>query len=772
MKRFGISLILIFLLTVSAMAQLATGQWRMHLSYNTVYQIAQTPDKVYAVSEGSLFSVDKFDKTIEFYSKLSELNGTSISLIGYDKQTKTLLIIYRNGMIDLLRSGGVENISDLYQKQMSESKTINAITFYDSRAYLATDFGVMVLNIRKNEIQSTYFIGDGGAAIKVTDIAIVDDVIYASTGEQIYYADMKTANLMDYAHWKKLLLPTTGSLGSLVAYNNRLLALADGRLYEYKGGIWRILFSSKTLTDISVSDENLFGYTGAKVCVISNDMTYFELPVFEGAQDVIYDSQNRVYWFAAGEQGLAEYAQDTQSTAVYQPDGPISNFSYRLKFVNGKLYSVPGGRWADRYQRRAQVMVYDNGEWKHTEYWLLRQLTGLSDVYDFMNVAVDPKDPTHFFATSYGCGLFEYKDMVPVKHYNVNNASFRAAAPQNPDFYTRLDGAIFDSENNLWVMATGPYGPNINILSPNGQWKGLNIYHNSQRVVFNTPQPIVIDNRKSNYKWIASGRDVPGLALLDDNGTPTDTTDDRSIFRTSLHDQRNSSVPLELIFACEQETNGDLWLGTLTGPVKIPASSDFFRSDACERVLVPRTDGSGLNDYLLNGERINAIAFDGAGRKWMGTQGNGVFLLSSDGTQTISHFTTDNSPLPSNTILSIAINEQTGEVFFGTDGGLVSYQSDASQGAETYANVYAYPNPVRENYNGVITIVGLKEDTQLRITDIGGSLVATAVSNGGTAVWDGRDQVGKRVPTGVYLIQGVDGDNKDHILTKVLIITQ
>ena len=767
-KRF-VSILAVALSSLMVSAQLPMGTWQVHFSYNAVSQIAQSADKVYALSEGSLFSVDKHDQTIEFYSKLSGLNGTNISYIDYDAATQTLLVVYDNGIIDLMRSAGVENISDLYQKQMNSTKGVNDVFFLDGKAYLATDFGIVLINLKRNEIQNTFYIGDNASAVKLLSVVIVGTTIYASSATDIYYADIKRDNLVDYSFWKRLELPSSSSVTALEAFNGTLCALSDGKIYAYSGTAWEKKFSQRYLNNFSVSDNTIFGYTGDKVCRIYPDYSYSDIPVFAGAKQVLSDSDADLLWFAANANGLATYDFKTQVVEAFLPNGPASNSSFRMKYDDGRIISVPGSRWADRSAKPAYIMIYENGVWTNTSYEDLVNFAG-QDIYDFMNVAVDPQDRNHLFATSYGCGVLEYRNMQPVKHYTPDNSSLTAAAPKYPDFYTRTDGAVFDSERNLWVLSTGAYGPNINIMTPSGQWLTTDVVSGGQRVVYNTPQEILIDSRRPSYKWIASGRDIPGLGLIDDNGTPTDFSDDRSIFRSSLHDQNNNDISIDLVFSCSQDNNGDIWLGTLSGPLRIPASTDFFTSDACQRIMIPRTDGSGLADYLLDGERINAIVADGAGRKWVGTYSSGVFLLSEDATETIEHFTTDNSPLPSNSIQSIAINPLTGEVFMGTSAGLVSYQSDANQGNEEFGNVYAYPNPVRPDYEGMITIVGLVENTQIRITDIAGNLLYETVSNGGMATWDATDGFARRVPTGVYLIQGVDSEGSSHVLTKILIL--
>ncbi len=759
-------------MSTAAFAQMPIGSWRVHFSYSSVNQIAQTPNKVFAMSEGSLYSVDKLDQTIEFYSKLSGLNGTNIHYIKYDPSNSTLFIGYSNGLIDLMRDGEINNISDLYQKQLNSTKNINDICFFNNRAYVATDFGIIVVNIPRSEIEATYYIGNNAADVKVISLTIVDNTIYATSGTDIYYANMLTDNLVDFSYWRRQSLPANTNVTSLANFNGSLCASAGGKIYTLSNNSWQERFAQRNITSLSTTGDKLIGYTTDKLCVLDNDFNFTELPVFYGSPQVEYDSSSKQWWFAARSHGLACYSVNNNSYETFLPNGPAQNLSYRLKYDNSRIIAVPGARWADRAKKLAQIMIYENGVWTNTDYSELVAFAG-QQVYDFMNVAVDPRDKNHFFATSYGCGLFEYQDLKPIKRYTPDNSSLScAASPTAQNFYTRTDGAIFDKDNNLWVMSTGPNGPNINIMAPDGTWHTTDIVSGGQRVVYNTPQEILIDSKRPNYKWIANGRDVPGLGLLDDNGTPLDFSDDRTIFRTSLHDQLNNDISIDLVFSCTQDKEGDIWLGTLSGPLKISYNTDFMKSDLCERVMIQRTDGSELFDFLLSDERINAIAVDGANRKWMGTHNSGAFLLSADGKQTIHHFTTDNSPMPSNTVQSIIVDPQTGEVFIGTENGLVSFQSDATDGESEYKDVYAYPNPVRPDFGGTITIVGLKTDSKILISTIAGQLVYRTQSNGGMATWDGRDGYGRRVPTGVYVVNAIDSDNKEHELTKILIMNQ
>lgn len=261
---------------------------------------------------------------------------------------------------------------------------------------------------------------------------------------------------------------------------------------------------------------------------------------------------------------------------------------------------------------------------------------------------------------------------------------------------------------------------------------------------------------------------------LDDNGTLDYTGDDKTAAFTKVYDQDNKELSFNaspLLRSIAQDKNGVIWIGTTRGVFLINDPAKLFENNfRVYRIKIPRNDGTGLADYLLDTEEIKAIAIDGANRKWIGTASSGIYLVSEDGQETIHHFTTENSPLLSNAIQSIAINEKTGEVFIGTGNGLISYQSDAIEGGTTFENVRAYPNPVRPEYIGPITITGLVENTQIRITDVNGNIIYETLSNGGVATWNGCNQSGSRVATGVYFAHCVSANGKQKHITKILIV--
>lgn len=771
MKK-NIFIVILILTTLHTNAQLAMGKWRTHFAYNAINLIAQTENKVFALSEGSLFSIDKEDESMEFYSKMNGLNDGNVSYIEYDKLSKQLIVIYKNGNIDLLGSAGVINIPDFYNKQMSVNKAVNHISFSEGKAYMSCNFGILVLNTKKNEIADTYYIGPNGSDTKILSTAILGTQLYALTESSIYKANANEPNLVNYEYWSTMQsLPGTGDLKRLSYFAGKLILLRGAQLYSYtENEGWQNILSSIYVQDVNFSNEKMIIYSSDLTLYLVNQN--FETTLIENIGEVLdaeYDEQSNKYWLAANAKGvLAIGDQSNAQIKIYKPLGPTVNSPWSMTFGGEKLFVVPGGRWHVQYQTPGNIMIFENEKWRNISGDSIKQKTNYN-VLDLMNVAVDSSDNKHFFVTSYGTGLYEFKDDVFFKWHNHTNSTLTTIIPDAPFNYIRLDGGIFDSEGNFLVTNSNAAN-GIKILSKTGEWKQLK-HPNANHATLGS---ILISNQNKNIKWVNSVRYTPGLLIYDDNGTPTDNSDDvNSKFMSSFNDTDNEGAKIapNYVYCLAQDHNGVIWAGTDQGPLLFYNTSKVFETDyTCSRVKIPRNDGTGLADYLLQSDIVKSIAIDGANRKWLGTETSGIYLMSENGQETIKHFTTSNSPLISNDILSIAINPKTGEVFFGTASGLVSYQSDAADSNNAFGNVRAYPNPVRENFNGIITITGLIKDTQIKITDLNGNLICQTTSNGAIATWDGKNSNGKKVSTGIYLVLCVNEDGTQSTATKIMII--
>ena len=728
-------------------------QWRTHLAYSSIDEVERMNDKIYALSNSALFSVNTQTDEIEYYSRLTGLHAATIDHIAYNKALNKLLLTYQNGQLDVIDSNErVHNISDLYLKQANISKKVNDICMYSSKAYLAMNFGIIALDLKKYEIEDTYYIDQNLNEVNVQYICVLGDSIYAASNAILYSAHMND-NLMDFAYWHKTILPSGKNTQGMRELEDRICVVRDNVLWSLSNGTWHKHASDFSLRGLQKTNDLLFATIDNQhgIVQVHSDFS-IDMALTYGLVNDILQSGND-YWLATESNGLVAVRGGNYSE--YRPAGPISNIPYRIRFFGDRLYVLSGGRWAAQNLRMGEIMYYENGEWTNITNG---QLVTMADhaLYDFMNVAQDPTDKEHYFITTYGTGMLEMRGKEVVKLHLPHNSSLQSAIPSNPDFYTRTDGAMFDDQGNLWVL-NASYG--INIADPNGYWYAFDLHSNRVQVPLTTPGEMIIDNRNSQWKWIPLCRSNTGLLLLQDNGTPTNPNDDKVQYRTEWFDQYNNQIRPDYIYTITQDHDNTIWVGTSKGIFTIPASVDFMNSDKCERIVIRRNDGTRLGDFLLDNEQVNCIAVDGANRKWIGTASSGAFLIQivtdevgNTDVETIAHFTKENSLLPSDNILSIAIQESTGEVFFGTSDGLVSYMSDASEPEDSFDNLYVYPNPVYPTYKGYITIQGVMSNTIVRILDANGNLVKLLESTGGSAIWDGTNAQGERVASGIYTV--------------------
>jgi len=324
--------------------------------------------------------------------------------------------------------------------------------------------------------------------------------------------------------------------------------------------------------------------------------------------------------------------------------------------------------------------------------------------------------------------------------------------------YSRICGLAMDKSRNIWITQTGVPG-SIKVLKSDSTWI-------TNPVTIDAPTIGDIIITKSGFKWVILPRGF-GLFILDDKNT-LDPNDDS--YKTMLVKDNDGNV-ISNIYSIAEDLDGNIWVGTDQGPAIYYNANKIFDEDPrAFRVIIPRNDGTGLGDYLLKSEIITSIAVDGANRKWLGTFSSGAYLLSPDGSKKLANYNEDNSPLYSNSVVSLAIDDKTGEVWFGTAKGVVSVRGDAISGVEEFKNVYTFPNPVRSNFTGNVTITGLMRDSRIKITDVSGNLVYETVSDGGQATWNLKTYNGQRVSTGVYIVFCASSDGTASFVTKMLVI--
>lgn len=774
-------------------------QWKTYYSYQNCFDITETPDFVIGATRLGLIYYHKETSSLRVKNKNTGLSDSGISAIQAISGSNTLLVGYENGNIDIIQNDKVFNIPDLKIESLSTSKQINHFLYAEGRIFCSTDFGILELDIDKKEIATTFIIGEDASFLKVNKSVISRDSIYAATNEGVLAANINSSELAFYQNWIRISQSATpycdilatpdaiigargekGSTCNLVSFTNSGQQTNGNfaRFYSLSSAENQILVSSRDR--LSILDRSLSPMQYIDSLEVTDGE--FHHPSF---RKTIVGSNNR-FWIADWNGGMF-FQKNDGSYEQLLPAGPANNDIFKVVKTRDALWTVPGGFSAlyENAWRAPEVSVLTDNKWTIFNRGNTSAFAS-SNSRDLINISVNPDNPQNVFIASWGNGIYEFDKNASGEYYLkthfVDENSGIHNFPNSPkDRYTRIWAMTFDDTGHMFI--TNSDVDNVIVYNKrDSAW--YNYEYGTLSDHFNKIGDILIDNYGQKWVFVVTGI-ARGLFVFDDNGTLANPNDDK--YRGALppeedNDSRNAGL-MEIwdengetlttyVYSFAKDHNGYIWIGTDIGVLVQYDPGNVFNREkpVFSRIKVPRNDGTGLADYLLENQSVTAIAIDGANRKYIGTEGTGLYLISEDGTKTVNHYTATNSPLPSDNISDIFIDEESGEVFVATSEGLISLMGDAIQGAEDFSEVYVYPNPVRPSYEGPVTITGLMDQTTVKITDTAGNLVYETISLGGKALWNGKNLWGERVKAGIYIVFLSLPDGSTSEFTKIAFI--
>lgn len=544
---------------------------------------------------------------------------------------------------------------------------------------------------------------------------------------------------------KKGVIADTYQLGFAVDHSY----VKDGYLYAVSKaqGTWRGLLTDNLL------DKNRWQRVGGYAALTDDRLN-------------VRDASTGLWWTRNDAGLLACYILAADGTRTYKtegvlPEGPASNHFYRLYMHGGKLYSV-AGFWAQENNAGypGEVHVWNGQNWSEFEQ-PTSQMIG-HDYIDLLCMDFDPKKEGHVMVGAKG-GVYEFQGGKFIKHYGRQNSVLESGV--NSDNYTIVSTLKYTDNGDLWVLNSMVDNPIWKIEHGSGNW--VNYPHPEMSTPAKYNLVSLLQSRyNKNIMWFANNY------YMENRLYAYDFVNDKLVGHgPNFTNEDGTVITPVMVYALAEDLDGNVWIASSNGPFYISSADAIAGNDAFIQHKVPRNDGTNLADYLLSDVKTRCIAVDGANRKWMGTE-NGVFLISSDCNTLLQHFTTENSPLPSNTVYDICVDDNSNMVYFATERGLCSYASDATEPSEemTKDNVYAYPNPVTPEYTGKITIVGLSFNADVKIVTSNGVLVNQGRSTGGSYQWDGRDLKGKRVASGVYMVQAATETGDKGVVCRIAVV--
>ncbi|MDR2469488.1 MAG: T9SS type A sorting domain-containing protein [Tannerella sp.] len=748
------------------------GEWQSHLATGNTTAIAESPNQVFALANGTLYSYGKADARVTVHSRQTGLSDTDVKWIGYSSAAKTLLVIYTNGNIDLLSDDGLYNLPFLKNSTTIRDREVYSVAFHNEDAYVAAKFGITVIRLNRKEIAETYRLDRA-----VYAVCLWQNAIYAATDGGLLRASLSD-NLSDAGNWHEQPLNSSAFDGKNIRQMcefEGMLCMRDqnsGVCYLTPGGEVKTLAARSGLTGMKLLAGRLALHTSTGLFLYES-LSRFETVGATTVNDVAGLTNDGTLWLAAGAGGLTglkRKAENSYETTVssLNLESPKRNLAQFLMFTDGKLWIAGGGRSkTDRYYNPGTLTVLHNGQWHNYDETQVTLKTGYN-CQDYTAVITDPDDGSHFFVATCGDGLLEFKNNEFAQRYDLNNSALQATFPGTGfNRYVRIQGMAYDSQKNLW-MTNSEVNNGIVILKSDGTWTSL--YYPGVTKAYFVDQ-ILITSRGDKWVNVPHSSNSTGVLVFNDRNTLDNPADDQSHFFTGFKSGSGGMIDATAYYCMAEDRKGEIWIGTNKGPIICPSPGRALENPDnfyCNQII--RTNpANGEPYYFLNGQEVHAIAVDGGNRKWIGTSSSGLYLVTPDGAETVHHFDVNNSPLYSNNILSLAINHETGEVFIGTDKGLISYRAEATASADNFQNIYAWPNPVRPAVDSQVVITGLMTDTSVKITDISGNLIYQGRSAGGQMVWNCRNHSGRIVATGVYIVI-VSTPGGESAVTKIAVV--
>ena len=752
-SRFFLILLFIACSIAPVIAQIPVGAWREHLSWNTAEAVAISGKKVYCSNGVGLSVYDITSRNLDKLTKINGLNDAGIASIQYTADMNTLVVGYVNGNIDLITEKNIYNIPWIKLSKLYANKRINHIYISGKVAYLSCAFGVVPVDLQLKEIRDMqYIIGDDGSIVEVFAFAEYNGFFYATTAHGLKRADSQSRELPYFSVWEKLEPPVSANIMTQMVSTNQSLFVCDTehRIFVYNGSQWNLFISPydyEKIHRLSISGNSLLvsASNGVFVYNITTGLLQYSIKSFNDMPVVAFDAafdSDGACWIADKRQGLVQWKSPT-AISFHLPNGPTSNHAAALRFKADRLLVVAGGMDEDRQalNRQGEIHTFYANKWSSIR---------PHNTHDFTDVDIVGNQPSTYYVTSWGEGLYVFENETLKSHYMQGNSSLVADYSGN----VFCGGLLIDDEQKLWVSNDR----NASLFA-SGQWKSLPWQASSGMGRFTG------DN--FGQIWTTQGYD--GLLVFNKTASEKGQSDAIISFKPYNYTQ---TYPINLSNRIANTPNGVIWVATTQGPVRYMEPEVIMEGKGTmgNHPLRTGTDEPSHMYALLGSENVLSVAIDGAYRKWFGTGTSGVFLINEDNAGEVKHFTTDNSPLFSNKVHDIAINDRTGEVFFATEYGIMAYRSDAVPSSENFTNVYVFPNPVRPDYQGDIIITGLIKDADVKITDTAGNFVFQTRTLGGQAVWNGRNQQGRRVASGVYFVYCTNDDGSKRHVTKILFI--
>ena len=692
------------------------GTWRAHFSNESIQQVVKG-DQIYVAAANQIIQIDANRQTT-YLNTTTGLHATGIHKIAWQPIENQLVIAYKNSRLDIIKGDQVTLIDDIQSSNLYSDKTINDLIVYNNNAYLSCNFGIVVIDLLKKEIKSTIFPNNNRQNVKVFQTIVYQNKLFALTENGIW-----STALVQNNSWIVENAMGVSGIKNMFVFKNQLYFNNQQKIYPYQSNIASYQIFTGTIEAIAVDEERIlagiaYQNKGALIQFNNNQTNTVLVDSAVLIQPVGILKDGNTIWVADFGKGLYEKNEQSKWTAL---GGPLSSAYGNNAFSNHQLLMSYGAN-------KIGISSLNEKGWSN-----LTQIQNLKINY-VEAVSIDPIDQSWWMGM--GDQLIHYDPNKKIVEEILPNTSIGAIK----SIQQKTDGQIVLLKEGFGIVA-----------KEGGKW---NSYPMQTGFASTNLKKILV--AKNDLSWII-GPKQQGILLFQKQNN-------QAIWRQLNTGKGSGNLPSMEVTAIAEDKDGSIWVGTDNGIAIFQCNTI---NEACDAYL-PIVQSNGFNGYLFQRETIHSISIDGANRKWIGTN-NGAWLISKDGAEVLQHFTTENSPLPDNTVLSIGIEPTDGDVFFFTKNEIISYKGEATERALTQSAIKIFPNPIAPNYNGPIVIKNLVNNALVKITDINGQLMMQTRALGGQAVWNGRDQYQRKVASGIYLIFARDDMGNEKAVGKILI---
>jgi len=747
--------------------------WEDFYSYNNVKDFVKIENKIYAIADNAAFIYNTNTNTINKISSVHGLSGKETTSIFYSESTKRFVIGYQSGLIEIIDDDGKITIAnDIERLDITGQKQINHISEFEEVLYLSTPFGIVQYDIQNLNFGDTYYIDENSNPVFVNQTTIVNDIIYAATIKGIYTANINDSNLIDFNNWLQPEGSFSGNFLAITNFNNVVYTSKNSTVYKLDNSTLQLIRTyAQTIINLNASAEFLTITTNTKAYVLNNVLSQ----IFEASPTATYDfklnsafAEEQNIYLSTTTFGILQKAFTDLDYQEIHPSGPTSNQVFSITAQNNNLWVVYGG-YGGAYGPLGKKLGYShyNGTLEEDKQWNNNAYSNSFPARDLVNITMDPNEENKVYISSWSDGMLVVENDAPIVLWNETNSDLEPLYfPDDPNYINiRINGSAFDNQGFLWVA--NAWVPNrlkkLNKATGRGTSFDLSSIITNPSLGLNE---LVID--KTGSVWIGSRRN--GTLVFNESGNRK---------RSLITEATKGSLPDLNVRSLAVDRNNRIWIGTQKGLVVFSNAEGLFDASIYDAQPVIIED-DGIPKKLLGDQPVNSIAIDGAENKWFGTDTGGVLGTNPSGNETLFNFNKDNSPLPSNRVIKVKVDNTTGKVFFATDKGIVAFNNNVAPFGDALGEVYAYPNPVKKEHE-FVTIDGRKgthlpRGTNVKILDTAGRLVhETNVEigqeiKGGKVIWDKTNLAGHKVASGVYIVLLTSPDKSETSSTKIAII--